>query len=100
MLTEVRQPGFEVSNSLGYLLQAGVDFGDSDWGLFGFFDVRYIGGATIQAKISDMTVRISNPDLAATLDAIGYGEDIDVGDGDIELDINPVIYTLGLGYRF
>jgi outer membrane protein W len=100
VLTQVNDPGFDVSSTPGYVLQAGIDIGNPAEGFFGFADVRYIGEATVRGELSDVNVRVRNPALGTTLDALGYGEDIAVGDADIELDINPIIYTVGVGYRF
>ena len=100
VLTQVNDPGFDVSSTPGYVLQAGIDIGNPEQGFFGFADVRYIGDATVKGELSDVNVRVRNPALGTTLDALGYGEDIAVGDADIELDINPIIYTVGVGYRF
>ena len=100
VLTQVNDPGFDVSSTPGYVLQAGIDIGNPEHGFFGFADVRYIGEATVKGELSDVNVRVRNQALGATLDALGYGEDIAVGDADIELDINPIIYTVGVGYRF
>lgn len=100
VLTQVNDPGFDVSSTPGYVLQAGIDIGNPEQGFFGFADVRYIGEATVKGELSNVNVRVRNPALGSTLDALGYGEDIAVGDADIELDINPLIYTVGVGYRF
>lgn len=100
VLTEVSDPGFDVSSTPGYLLQAGVDVGAPTSGFFAFADVRYIGGATVEGKLSDINTRVHNRALAGTLTALGYGGDIEVGDADIKLDINALIYSAGIGYRF
>lgn len=100
VLTQVSDPGFDVSSTPGYVLQAGMDVGDPKQGFFGFADVRYIGDATVTGKLSDINVRVRNPALGSTLKALGYGQDIAVGDAEIDLDINALIYTLGVGYRF
>ncbi len=100
VLTEVSDPGFDVSSTPGYILQAGVDIGSPQGGFFGFADARYIGGATVKGSLSDVNVRLNNQALANTLGLLGYGEDIAVGDADIELEINAMIYSVGVGYRF
>ena len=100
VLTEVSDPGFDVSSTPGYILQAGVDVGSPQGGFFGFVDARYIGGATVKGSLSDVNVRLNNAALADTLGLLGYGEDIAVGDADIELEINAMIYSAGIGYRF
>jgi len=100
VLTQAGGPGFDVSSTPGYVLQAGIDIGDSSSGWFGFADVRYVGAAQVTGKLSDIRMRVRNPALAGALTALGYDEDIDVGDAKVDIDINPLIYTLGVGYRF
>lgn len=75
-----------------------VGVGGRDRSIFG--DVRYIGGAIVESHLSNIHVRVRNPALAGTLGALGYSDDIRVGNADIKLHLNTLIYSAGIGYRF
>lgn len=101
VLTEENQPGFDVSDTWGYLLEAGFDVGQKkSSGLYAFGDVRYLGGAHIKGRLHNVHVRVRNQTLAGALGLLGYSDDARVGDSSIGLSLNALIFTAGVGYRF
>ena len=89
VLTEVAEPSLEVEDSLGYVLQAGMDIQFSKrWSLM--LDVKQIKVDT-SATLSNLYV--ATPDLPT------YGE-ARVGNADIDLELSPWAYHIGIGFDF
>lgn len=101
ILTEENQPSFDISDTWGYVLEAGFDVGQKNSrGFYGFGDVRYFGGTHVEARAHNVHVRVRNQELGGLLGLLGYSSNSRVGNTALGLDLNALIFTVGVGYRF
>jgi outer membrane protein W len=90
VLTEVSSPTVEIPPAFGFVMQGGLDFRIWRW-LFATFDVKYIAGLDLTARVKNVWVRLPNLPL--------YGS-APVGDNVVHLSVNPFAFTLGVGANF
>jgi outer membrane protein W len=87
ILTEVSTPHLSIPNAAGFVLQAGCDV--HVWErFFVSADFKYIAGLDLTAKVTDIYVRLPKLPL---YDAVR------VGDNEVKVTVNPLVFTLGVG---
>jgi outer membrane protein W len=87
VLTEVATPTLQIPPRAGLVLQGGADLHVWRW-FFVTLDVKYIAGLDLEARVSNIWVRLPNLPL---YDAVR------VGDTTVKVTVNPVVFQLGLG---
>lgn len=100
-VNESGRPDFEISNALSPVGQVGVNI-DLWRNLYFNIDIKYID-QTVDAKVKNITVDPgAGSGLGGTLGGI-IGQltgPINIGDTKVKVDVNPWVYSAGLGWRF
>ncbi len=100
-VNEYGRPEFEINNDLSPVGQVGFNV-DLWRNLYFNIDVKYID-QTLDAKVKDINV---NPGAGTGLGGKLGGligrltGPIDIGDTKVKVDVNPWVYSAGLGWRF
>ncbi len=89
VLTEVAEPGLEIDDGFGYVLQTGLEYNFyTRWWVN--FDIKYVALET-SATVSNIYVKTP---------AIGTFAEAKVGDADIDMTVDPWVYHIGVGFNF
>jgi outer membrane protein W len=90
VLTELSQPKLEIDDAFGFAFQGGIEYNFlNDWWINA--DVKYIAGLETTATVSDIWV---------TTPALPTYEVARVGDASIDVEVNPWVYHIGIGFDF
>lgn len=90
VLTEIREPDFEIPPAPGLVLQAGAEM--RLWGrLQAMLDVKFIAGQLVRGRVENIVVRA--PELPLY-------EMVEVGTAHMNVWVNPLIIQAALGYDF
>lgn len=89
VLTEIREPDVEISETFAWVAQAGIDVDITKNFFFGL-DVKYVGDAKVEAEVTDI-------ELATSMDLLFP---VAIDRNVVEQELNPTIYQITLGYRF
>jgi outer membrane protein len=100
-VNENGRPQFEISNALSAVGQAGINV-DLWRNLYFNIDVKYIN-QSVDAKVKNIIVDPgAGTGLGGSLGGI-IGQltgPINIGDAKVKVDVNPWVYSAGLGWRF
>lgn len=90
VLTEVAQPKVSIDPDLAWVVQGGVDV--QLWKrLYFTFDVKFVGGLDLVAKMEGLQLAVPNLPIYGTVDA---------GTGTAEVRVNPLVLQGGVGWDF
>lgn len=89
VLTEVREPDVEISETFAWVVQAGIDI-DVYKNFFLGLDIKYVGDAKVEAEVTNIQLDSSMDDLFP----------VNIDRNVVEQELNPTIYQITLGYRF
>lgn len=87
VLTEVATPTVEIPNRLGFVLQGGFDVHVWRW-FFVTLDMKYIAGLDLTTRVKNIWVRLPKLPLY---------EAVHVGDNEVRVTVNPLVFQLGIG---
>lgn len=90
VLTEVAEPKVSIDPDLAWVVQGGVDV--QLWKrLYFTFDVKFVGGLDLVAKMEGLQLAVPNLPIYGTVDA---------GTGTAEVRVNPLVLQGGVGWDF
>ncbi len=87
-MTRIAEPDIEVTDKLAWVLQVGIDI-DLYKNFFSSLDLKYVGGAKVEAEVTDIWLRTDEP-----------LENAYIGKSIVEQELNPWVLQLNLGFRF